>query len=200
MTRLRKRMIEDMQLRGLSPNTQKAYVNAVRQLSKYYGHSPDQISEEELRAYFLYLKNERKLSRGSRKVALCAIKFMYEYTLKRRCPVFDLFRPEKEKKLPVVLSTEEVQQILGCLRKPHYQVCLSTIYACGLRISEGGGLQVREIDSDRMQLHLRSGKGNKDRYVPLPERTLTPLRSSKQNKSSKLLRWSSCLKCPRPSS
>jgi|APSaa5957512622_1039677.scaffolds.fasta_scaffold46423_1 integrase/recombinase XerD len=177
MTRLRKRMIEDMQLRGLSPNTQKAYVNAVRQLSKYYGHSPDQISEEELRAYFLYLKNERKLSRGSRKVALCAIKFMYEYTLKRRCPVFDLFRPEKEKKLPVVLSTEEVQQILGCLRKPHYQVCLSTIYACGLRISEGGGLQVREIDSDRMQLHLRSGKGNKDRYVPLPERTLTQLRS-----------------------
>ena len=84
MTRLRKRMIEDMQLRGLSTGTQNLYAQAVYKLAEYYHRSPDQISEEELRTYFLYLKNERKLSRGTRIVALCAIKFLYEHTLKRQ--------------------------------------------------------------------------------------------------------------------
>jgi len=176
MTPLRQRMIEDIQLRGLSPKTQRAYVRAVRQLAEYYHRSPDQIGEEELRAYFLYLKNEKCLSRSSCTVALCGLKFFYEYTLKRRWPVFQLIRPKKEKKLPVVLSTEEVWQILSCLRRPHYRVCLSTIYACGLRISEGTGLQVRDIDSARMQVHVHLGKGNKDRYVPLPAQTVEQLR------------------------
>ena len=176
MTPLRQRMIEDIQLRGLSPKTQRAYVRAVRQLAEYYHRSPDQIGEEELRAYFLYLKNEKRLSRSSCTVALCGLKFFYEYTLKRRWPVFQLIRPKKEKKLPVVLSTEEVWQILSCLRRPHYRVCLSTIYACGLRISEGAGLQVRDIDSARMQVHVHLGKGNKDRYVPLPTQTVEQLR------------------------
>ena len=176
MTPLRQRMIEDIQLRGLSPKTQRAYVRAVRQLAEYYHRSPDQIGEEELRAYFLYLKNEKHLSRSSCTVALCGLKFFYEYTLKRRWPVFQLIRPKKEKKLPVVLSTEEVWQILSCLRRPHYRVCLSTIYACGLRISEGAGLQVRDIDSARMQVHVHLGKGNKDRYVPLPAQTVEQLR------------------------
>ena len=177
MTPLRQRMIEDMQLRGFSPATQKVYVKAVIKLSEYYNRSPDQISEEEIRVYFLYLKNEKKLSRSTRKVALQGIKFLYKYTLNQQLQLFDLIKPEREKKLPVVLSTEEVQQIIGCLRKPHYRVCLSTIYACGLRVSEGTGLQVREIDGARMQLHIRSGKGNKDRYVPLPEQILAQLRS-----------------------
>jgi len=176
MTPLRQRMIEDIQLRGLSPKTQRAYVRAVRQLAEYYHRSTDQIGEEELRAYFLYLKNEKRLSRSSCTVALCGLKFFYEYTLKRRWPVFQLIRPKKEKKLPVVLSTEEVWQILSCLRRPHYRVCLSTIYACGLRISEGAGLQVRDIDSARMQVHVHLGKGNKDRYVPLPAQTVEQLR------------------------
>jgi site-specific recombinase XerD len=169
-------MIEDMQLRGLSPKTQQAYVRVVRQLAEYYTRSPDQISEEELRAYFLYLKNERRLSRSSCTVALCAIKLFYEYTLKRQWPVFELIRPKKEKKVPVILSVKEVRQILGCVRRPHYRVCLSTIYACGLRISEGTDLQVRDIDSARMQIHVHLGKGNKDRYVPLPTITLQQLR------------------------
>lgn len=176
MTPLRQRMIEDMQLRGLSPKTQRAYVGAVRALAEYYNRSPDHISEEELREYFLYLKNERCLSRSSCTVALCGIKLFYEYTLRRQWPVFELIRPKKEKKLPVVLSVEEVRQILGYLRRPHYRVCLSTIYACGLRISEGTSLQVRDIDSARMQIHVHLGKGNKDRYVPLPTQTLQQLR------------------------
>ena len=176
MTPLRQRMIEDMQLRDLSPKTQRTYVRVVRELAEYYGKSPDQISEEELRRYFLYLKNERRLSRSSCTVALCGIKLFYEYTLRRQWPVFNAIRPKKEKKLPVVLSRKEVRRILSCLRRPHYQVCLGTIYACGLRISEGVGLKVGDIDSDRMQIHVHLGKGNKDRYVPLPAQTLVQLR------------------------
>ena len=176
MTYLRQRMIEDMQLRGLSSGTQQVYVRAVRQLAEHYHRSPDQLSEEELRSYFLYLKNERQLARSTCTVVLCAIKFLYDYTLKRDWPLFALIRPEKEKKIPVVLSTEEVLQIINCVRKPHYRVCLSTIYACGLRISEGAGLQVCEIDGARSQLHLHSGKGNKQRRVPLPSQTLLQLR------------------------
>ncbi len=176
MTPLRQRMIEDMRLRGLSDHTQRAYVRAVRELAIYYNKSPDQTSEEELRRYFLYLKDERKLSRSSCTVALCGIKFLFENTLQRSWPVFDRIRPKKEKKQPVVLSRMEVRDILIRLRLSHHQVCLSTIYACGLRISEGAGLQVSHIDSARQQLHIRSGKGNKDRRVPLPEQTLWHLR------------------------
>jgi integrase/recombinase XerD len=176
MTPLRQRMIEDMQLRGLSPGTQQVYVRAIRQLSEHYNRSPDQLSEEELRTYFLYLKNEKRLSRNSCTVILCAVKFLYDYTLKRDWPTLGLIRPEPERRIPIVLSAEEVRQVLQCVRQLKYRVCLSTIYACGLRISEGVGLQVREIDSARMQLHLHSGKGNKQRCMPLPTQTLIQLR------------------------
>ena len=176
MTPLRQRMIEDMQLRGLSPKTQRAYVRVVRDLAVYYDKSPDKIEEEELRTYFLYLKNEKRLARSSCTVAICGLKFLYEYTLKRQWPTFKLIRPKKAHKLPIVLSREEVYQILSCLRKPHYRVCLSTIYGCGLRISEGAGLQIDNVDGSRLQLHIRQGKGNKDRRVPLPEQILTNLR------------------------
>jgi site-specific recombinase XerD len=169
-------MIEDMQLRGLSAHTQRAYARAVRELAVYYNKSPDQVSEEELRDYFLYLKDERKLSRSSCTVALCGIKFLVEYTLKQKMPVFERIRPKREKKQPVILSRNEVYAILSWVRLHHHRVCLSIIYACGLRISEGAGLQVSYIDSARMQLHIRSGKGNKDRRVPLPEQSLQALR------------------------
>jgi site-specific recombinase XerD len=170
-------MIEDMQLAGLSPQTQRRYVSAVRQLAAYYRRSPDQLSEAELRDYFLYLKNEKQLAHSSSTVTLCAIKFLYERTLQRPWPLLTSVRSPKAHKLPVVLSCDEVQRILRHLRCPHYQVCLSTIYACGLRISEGVQLQVGNIDSDRMQIHVRESKGLKDRYVPLAQRPLTLLRS-----------------------
>lgn len=177
MTPLRQKMIEDMQLRGLSERTQEMYVAAVRQLAEHYGKSPVQISEEELRHYFLYLKNDKHCSRSTCTVALCAIKFFYEQTLQQSWPTFELIRPPHERKLPVVLSREEVQRILACVRRPHYRVCLSTIYACGLRLQEGVSLQVADIDSARMMIHVRQGKGNKDRYVPLPHRGLLMLRA-----------------------
>jgi integrase/recombinase XerD len=177
MTPLRQRMIEDMQLRGLSALTQQRYVSAVRQLAAYYMRSPDQISEDELRAYFLYLKNDKQIAHSTSTVVICAIKFLYEHTLQREWPTLQLVRAPKAHKLPVVLSRDEVQQILSCLQRPHYQVCLSTIYACGLRISDGVHLQVRDIDGDRKQIHVRESKGLKDRYVPLPQRILELLRS-----------------------
>jgi integrase/recombinase XerD len=160
----------------LSEKTQEAYVRAVRQLAEHYGKSPDRISEEELRQYFLYLKNGKRASPSAVTIALCGIKFFYEQTLKRKWATFDLVRPRREKKLPVVLSVAEVHRILGCLRRPRYRVCLSTIYSCGLRLQEGVHLQVRDIDSDRMVVHVRKGKGAKDRYVPLPMPTLKMLR------------------------
>ncbi len=176
MTELRKRMIECLQLRGLSERTQEAYVRAVRQLSEHYHKSPALLTEEELRQYFLFIKNVKHYSRPTMTVAICGIKFFYERTLQREWQTFNLLRPAPEKKLPVILSKEEVCQILSRIRLPRYKVCLKTIYCCGLRLQEGTNLQVADIDSARLMLHVRHGKGAKDRYVPLPKRTLKLLR------------------------
>ena len=176
MNPLRQKMIEDMQLRGLSEKTQDAYVRAVRQLAEHCGKSPDRIHEEELRQYFLYLKNDKQVSSSTLTVALCGLKLFYERTLRREWATLDLVRPARRKKLPVVLSIAQVRRILGHIRHPRYRVCLSSIYACGLRLGEGVHLQVRDIDGDRMVVHVRQGKGAKDRYVPLPHSTLEMLR------------------------
>ena len=175
-TSLREKMIEDMQLRGFAPKTQEAYLLAVRQLAKYHRKSPDQIDEEELRGYFLYLKNEKRVSRSTCTIALCGIKFFFQHTLGREWKTFEFLRPPKEKKLPVVLSMAEVGTILARVRHQRYRVCLSTIYACGLRLLEGVQLQVKQIDSQRKMLHIKQAKGNKDRYVPLPDASLKMLR------------------------
>ena len=137
MTQLRQRMIEDMQLRGYSARTQEAYARAVRQLAEYFHRSPDQVSEEELRRYFLYLANEKKFARTTTTIALCGIKFFYEQTLHRDWPTLRFVRPAYEFKLPVVLSREEVQLVLSHVRVPVYRMCLTTIYSCGLRLMEG---------------------------------------------------------------
>jgi integrase/recombinase XerD len=176
MTALRQRMIEDLQLRGLSPRTQEHYVRAVRQLAEHYGKPPDQLSEEQVRQYFLYLKKVKKVAASTFGVHLAGIKFFYVYTLGWSWPSLDLMRPARERKLPLVLDIAEVHQILNCVRRPRYRVCLSTIYACGLRISEVVQLQVGDIDSKRMVVHVCQGKGDKDRYVPLPQSTLEMLR------------------------
>ena len=175
-TALRQKMIEDMQLRGLGERTQQSYVAAVRKLAEYYGKSPAALGEGELRAYLLDLKNEKKAAASTCMQVLCALKFLYQQTLKRPWPILDFVKPERARTLPVVMSRAEVQRVLGCVRQPVYRVCLSTIYSCGLRLKEGLQLQVRDIDSSRMVLAVRRGKGGKDRYVPLPERTLAQLR------------------------
>ena len=176
MTELRKRMIESLQLRGMSERTQEAYVRAVRQLAQHYKKSPDLVTEEELRQYFLYIKNVKNYARATTTIALCGIKFFVEWTLGRKWTLFELVRPPHEKKLPTILSIEEARKILGCVRLLGYRVCLSTIYSCGLRLQEGTHLRVADIDSSRMMIHVRHGKGAKDRYVPLPQRTLEMLR------------------------
>ncbi len=176
MTTLRQKMIEDMQLHGFAERTQKSYMQAVRQLAEYYNKPPDQISEEDLRQYFLYLKNVKKVSRSTMTLALCGIKFFYERTLQRQWATLALVRPQREKKLPVVLSVEEVRQILARVRRWRYRVCLSMIYACGLRLQEGLHLQISHIDGVRQLLHGCHGKGGKDRYVPLPPPILEMLR------------------------
>jgi len=177
MTELRKRMIQDMQLRGYSIRTQEAYVRAVRQLAEHYKRSPDKITEEELRDYFLYNKNVRKWSRTASTISICAIKFFFTYTLKKDWTTLTFVRPKKEKKLPVVLSREEVRKILKNVKMDRHRVCLATIYSLGLRLQEGTHLQISDIDSKRTFVHIKNGKGNKDRYVPLPQRTLELLRS-----------------------
>lgn len=168
-------MIEDMQLHGYSPQTQQVYVSSIVQLAKHYHKSPELISEEELRQYFLHLTLTRKVSRPTATIALCAIKFLFQNTLKGPWPSLNLMRPPKNKKLPVVLTKEEVSRILNCVHSPVYRVCLTTIYACGLRRSEGARLRVEDIDKARMLLRV-VGKGSKERFVPLPDKILRMLR------------------------
>jgi integrase/recombinase XerD len=176
MTPLQQRMIEDLQLRGMSARTEQMYVRAVRQLAQHYHKPPDQISDEELRQYFLYVKNVKHWSRSGTTIALCGLKFFYEHTLERSLATLQLVRPPREKKLPVVLSREEVRQVLSQVRLLRYRTCLTTIYGCGLRLQEGTHLQVSDIDSARQLIHVHHGKGGKDRYVPLPDSTLELLR------------------------
>jgi site-specific recombinase XerD len=170
-------MREDMQLRGLSVLTQQSYLRAISQLARHYNTAPDQLSEDELRRYFLFLRNEKRVARSTSTVALCAIKFLFEHTLQRPWPVLEFVRAPKQQKLPVILSLDEVRRLLALVRAPQHHVCLSVIYACGLRVQEGLSLHVSHIDSSRMLLHIHAGKGNKDRYVPLPPAALTLLRT-----------------------
>jgi integrase/recombinase XerD len=176
MTALRRSMIECLQLRGVSERTQAMYVRAVRQLAEHYRTSPDLISEEALRQDFLYVKHVKQYSRSASTIALCGIMFFFEQTLHRDWTTWRFVRAPREKKLPVILSLEEVRRLLDCVRLPRSRVCLTTLYSCGLRLQEGTHLKVPDIDSSRMLIHVRHGQGGKDRYVPLPHRTLARLR------------------------
>lgn len=176
MTPLRQRMLEDMQLRGLSARTQECYVAAVRQLADHFHTPPGRLTEEQLREYFLYLTNEKKVARTTATIALCGIRFFFEQTLRREWTTLRFVRPAREHKLPVVLSRDEVRRVLALVRIPVYRVCLTMIYACGLRLLEGAHLQVPDIDSERLVVHVH-GKGKQDRYVPLPAPILPGLRA-----------------------
>jgi site-specific recombinase XerD len=177
MTDLIKRYQEDLQLKGLAPRTIEMYVRAVRQLIEHFGKSPEAISYEALRQYFLYNKNVRQWSRVASTISLCGIKYLYTLTLKRDWTDLEFIRPDKEKKLPAILSRQEVKAILDRVQFPHHRACLKVIYSLGLRIGEGTHLQISDIDSARMFVHIHRGKGNKDRYILLPKRTLEILRA-----------------------
>ena len=176
MTELRQRMIDDMRLRGLAESTQRLYVDAIKGLAKYYNRSPDRITEDEVRQYFLYLTQTRKLAPNTLCIRMYALKFLYQNTLNRQWRLLKLVRVKKAVKLPVVLSREEVSRLLNLIRRPQARMSCLMMYSCGLRASEATHLQVTDIDSQRMVIHVRAGKGNRDRYVLLPERTLTLLR------------------------
>lgn len=175
MTPLRRRMIEDLLLRGYAERTIEAYVRAVAQLAVHYGRSPELLSEEDIRRYLIHLTTVRKVARGTHTIALCGIKFFYEQTLRREWNVLGVARPRKVKKLPVVLSRDEVWKVLSRVRLSVYRVCLTTIYSCGLRLMEGAHLLVEHVDGGRRMLQI-PGKGGKDRLVPLPDATLELLR------------------------
>jgi site-specific recombinase XerD len=169
-------MIRDLQLRGLSERTQQAYLRAVRQLAAFCRRPPDQLNEEELRSYFLHLKNEKHFAPNSLKIAYCGIRFFFTHTLKRDWKTLELLRVERQRRLPDVLTIEEVQAIVRATRTPWNRVYFWTVYSCGLRLHEALHLQVGDIDGSRMLLHMHRGKRAKDRYVPLPTSTLLMLR------------------------
>jgi site-specific recombinase XerD len=170
-------MIEDMQLQGLSSGTQQAYVRAIRVMAEHFHQPPDQLNDERLREFFLYLIRERGLAKPTLITYRSAIKFLFEKTLQRPMPAINLVRLERRRKLPVILSLEEVQGLLSRIQDPCVRMCLTMIYSCGLRLREGTRLQTRDIHSKRMLVHVRNGKGGKDRYVPLPQRSLELLRA-----------------------
>ena len=176
MTDLRKRFTRDLQLRNFSERTVEAYVRAVRQLAEHFNKPPDTITEEELKAYFLYNRNVRKWSRAASSISICGIKFFYIHTMGKEWTTFKLVRPPKGKSLPEILSINEVKKLFSYVKMEYHKICLKTIYSLGLRLQEGTHLQVSNIDSDRMFVHVHNGKGAKDRYIPLPEATLHFLR------------------------
>ena len=171
---LRRRMIEEMQLRNFSQSTQDAYVAAVGKIWAWSWKSPAELVDEDLRGYFLHMKNQKRLARQTTTIALCAIKFFFEQVLRRDWTAMNIPRPRAEYKLPVVLSREEVHRIVDAVREVRHRACLRLIYSCGLRLGEACRLQVGDIHRDRGLIHVREAKGKKDRYVPLPK-ILLPL-------------------------
>jgi site-specific recombinase XerD len=169
-------MRQDLQLAGLAEGTQKAYLRAVKQFAGHFNRSPDQISEQEFRDYFLYLKDQRRYSPASLKVAASGIIFFFTHTAPRDWPTFKTLCIPRPESLPDVLSIDEVRQLIDAVHTPHNKAFFWTVYSLGLRLQEALNLEVGDIDSARMVVHVHRGKGAKDRYVPLPPRTLFILR------------------------
>jgi integrase/recombinase XerD len=175
MSALRQRLMEDMQVRNYSPRTVEAYVAAVAKLAKHFGKSPDQLGGEEVRAFQVHLL-QAKTSWSQFNQIVCGLRFFFRMTLGRPEVVVMLPYGKRPKTLPVVLDVAEVAELLAAARPGHERMLLTTAYACGLRISELLSLQVNDIDSTRMVVTVRQGKGAKDRQVPLSPRLLQELR------------------------
>jgi len=177
MTDLKERMVQDMTLRGFTPGTQRGYWDAIRALAQYYHRPPDQLNQEQIRDYLLYLIETRRLAKSTFRIHLSALKFLYRRTLGRPWPVLALPRLKSDKKLPAVLSRAQVWSLLDRVRHPHARMSLILMYTCGLRVSEALHMRVPDIDSQRMVVWVRHGKGEKDRSGPRPPPTLAQLRA-----------------------
>ena len=177
MTRLRQRMLDDLRRRNYSPDTIRGYIRAVQNFAAYFGRSPEQLGAEELRRYQLHLLYERKLALGTVEFTISALRFLYKRTLKRRDLAFDdLPFPKQPRTLPRVLSQDEVRRLIEAPSHPMHRMMLMLLYATGMRRSEASRLKVDDIDSERMVIHIRSGKGLRDRDVPLTPKLLAALR------------------------
>lgn len=177
MTTLRQRMTEDLKVRNRSARTIKTYIGHVAKFARRFRKSPELLGPEEIRQYQVYLVNERHVSWSHFNQAVCALRFLYRHTLSRDWAVTHIPFPRQPRKLPVVLSQAEVQRFLEAIKKLKYRAILMTAYAGGLRLSEVTQLQVSDIDSQRMMIRVRQGKGQKDRYVMLSPTLLALLRS-----------------------
>ncbi|CAN2043016.1 integrase/recombinase XerD [Candidatus Magnetomoraceae bacterium gMMP-1] len=168
--------IRSLQLAGMSERTQECYARSVRQLIEFYNKDPSEINEEELEEYFLYRRNTSQWAPATLKICYCGLKFFFINVLRKEWHLFKILKAQPEKRLPCVLSQEEVFRILSHVQTFHNYTFLSTVYSCGLRLQEALFLQISDIDSKRMMLHVHRGKGAKDRYVPLPHENLILLR------------------------
>lgn len=176
MTTLRQRMIEDLKLRNRSPRTIQSYIAHVASFARHFGKSPELLGVEEIRQYQVYLVEQRRVSWSTFNQAVCALRFFYRHTLGLDYAGEHIPFPRQPKKLPVVLSQAEVQRLLAAVRDDQLRVLLMTTYAAGLRLSEVIHLQVGDIDSQRLVIRVRQGKGQKDRYVMLSAKLLAELR------------------------
>jgi len=176
MTVLRKRMLEELQRRNYSPETIRLYLFAVKDFAGYFGQHPDKLGPEHLRQYQLHLLNERKLAVGSVIARTSALRFFFIKVLRQPQREIDLVYPKRQDRLPVILSEEEVARLIESALTSYHRVILMTLYGTGLRREELCRLKVTDIDSQRMVVHVRQGKGNKDRDVTLSPRLLEVLR------------------------
>lgn len=176
MTTLREKMKDAMLLRGFSAGTQKRYLSEVIKLDNYYKYSPAKLSQEEIKDYLKYLVTERKLAASSYNVAVHSLRFFYDMVLRRIISYRDFPLSKEPKRLPDILSTTEVASIIKAAGNIKHRTILVLTYGAGLRSAEVANLQVKDIDSDRMQIHIRNGKGGKDRYVVLSPAMLKMLR------------------------
>lgn len=192
MTDWYQKSINSLALNGKGERTQDAYTRALRMLCEFHGKIPEEISETELEAYFLHRRNVNHWSSNTMRICYCGIRFYFVKVLGRAWNLFNILRAKNESRLPAVLSREEVQRLLGCVRTAHNRAFLTTVYACGLRLQEAQYLEVSDIDSGRMLIHVHRGKGAKDRFVPLPHATLAVLRSHWRSHRNPRLLFPAC--------
>ena len=176
MTPLRQRMIEDLKIRNYSPRTIKVYVNRVAKFAQYFGQSPDGLGPRHIREFQVFLVQTNPASWTKVNQTVCALRFFYRVCLGKPWMIEHIPFPRQPKKLPVVLSQEEVKALFEATSNLKHRTILMTLYATGLRLSETLALRLQDIDSQRMLIRVRHGKGAKDRYVPLPETLLEDLR------------------------
>ncbi len=176
MTPLRQRMLEDLQIRQYSPTTIRIYLHAVREFAQHFGKPPDRLSAEHIRQYQLFLVKEKKVSRPTFIQVVCALRFFYTHTLNRKISMERIPFPRRERKLPLILSREEVKALLEAPGNLRHRTLLAILYGCGLRVSEVTQLKVSDIDSARNVVRVRHGKGCKDRQTLLPAKLLELLR------------------------